>query len=155
MRKSIFSLLVLVIVLGALPLMASAQAGGAGTGSVKAEGDGIVRIRGNGWVRISGEGTLGIVDVAGDAVIEVSSGNEAEQSDNAARSRQRMIFRGFDGDAYVEGSHIIVWMRGKNIKLEAEGTGRVYLRGRGWYEFNGESGDWTEAGVRLGEPVTQ
>jgi hypothetical protein len=155
MRKSIFSLLVLIIVLGALPLVASAQAGGTGTGSVKAEGDGIVHIRGNGWVRISGEGTLGIVDLAGDAVIDVSSGNEAEQADSAARSRQRMVFRGFDGDAYVEGSRIIVWMRGKNISLEAEGTGIVRLRGQGWYEFNGESGEWTEAGVTLNATTSQ
>lgn len=144
MRKRMVIVLLVVVVLAALPVAAFAQTG-RGTGAVTAEGDGLAYIRGDGWVRISGDGVLAIRDRAGDAVIEISG-----QGARADRG-QSVIYRGFNGEAYIEGSAITVALRGENITLEAEGAGVVFLCGTGWYRFGEEAGAWTAAGVRLGE----
>ncbi len=135
-------ILAVIVLLLALPVVALAQTG-QGTGTVHAEGDGAAYLRGEGWVRISGSGTLLIRDRAGDAEIQVSGhGSHAERG-------QGLVYRGWNGEAYVRGSAITVAVRGTDIRLEAAGTGVVYLRGQGWYTFGGERGDWTADGVRL------
>ncbi|GAB4575027.1 MAG: hypothetical protein Kow0077_24530 [Anaerolineae bacterium] len=145
MRKWIAFGLVLVT-LAAFPLTALAQTE-QGTGWIVAEGDGAAYLRGAGWVRISGSGTLLIRDRAGDAEIVVDGrGSRAE-------NRGTLIYRGFDGNAYVRGSAITVALRGEDIHLEAHGTGLVILRGEGWYRTGQADhevqGVWTAQGVRL------
>lgn len=136
------AILAVTLLLLALPAMALAQTG-QGTGTVHAEGDGIACLRGQGWVRISGSGTLVIRDRAGDAEIQVSGhGNHVERG-------QGLVYRGWNGEAYVRGSAITVAVRGTDIRLEAAGTGVVYLRGQGRYTFGDEQGDWTASGLRL------
>lgn len=143
MRKKLAIVgIVAVIVLVAVPTMVFAQTG-RGTGTVYAEGDGTAGLRGDGWVRISGDGILLIRDRAGDAVIEVTGeGTRTERGST-------VYYRGFNGEAFVEGSAITVGLRGENIVLEAEGTGVVYLRGEGTYEFNGQEGEWAVNGTTL------
>lgn len=145
MRKTIL-FIVVVLALAALPLTALAQTA-QGTGWIVAEGDGTAYLRGSGWVRISGSGTLVIRDRAGDAEIVVTGqGAHTEQ-------RSQLIYRGFNGSAYVRGSAITVGLRGEDIHLEAAGTGIVILRGEGWYRVgHGDrtvEGSWTAQGVRL------
>lgn len=141
MRKNMVILAVVAVLL-ALPAVALAQTG-QGTGTVHAEGDGTAYLRGEGWVRISGNGTLVIRDRAGDAEIQVSG-----HGSHAGRG-QGLVYRGWNGEAYVRGSAITVAVRGTDIRLEAAGTGVVYLRGQGWYTFGGEQRAWTAQGVQL------
>ncbi|GAB4432830.1 MAG: hypothetical protein Kow00106_26260 [Anaerolineae bacterium] len=122
----------------------------AGTGSIVAEGDGWVWLHGNGQVRISGQGTLVIVDRAGDATITIEHSGDTPRS--AAPERDgggRVVFRHFDGTATVSGTNVIVTMWGRNLHLEAKGTGVVRLRGHGWYQINGSPGDWNLRGPEM------
>lgn len=125
-----------------------------GTGALTAEGDGRAALHGRGTVTVSGRGALYIVDRAGDAQINIEGNGTRDiiQSYN----QQVVRYRGFNGTATISGSNIIVVIRGRNIELTAEGTGRAHLRGRGTYEFNGESGKWTTRGtfVNLGNDPT-
>jgi hypothetical protein len=160
-KRSLMIGLVLVIAL-AVPLTAFAQ-NAQGTGSVHAEGDGRVYVRGNGWVRISGQGHLAIVDLAGDATIDIHHNTaDSESSAVTAEAGQpnvrgsRLVFRRFDGDATITGSHIVVMMRGRNIVLDAEGRGVVRLRGVGTYTFNGQVGEWNairETALEMGDSL--
>jgi hypothetical protein len=147
-KRSLIIGLVLVIAL-VVPLTAFAQ-NAQGTGSVHAEGDGRVYVRGNGWVRISGQGHLVIMDLAGDATIDIhhntadSESSAATAESNQAHARgSRLVFRRFNGSATIMGSHIVVMMRGRNIVLDAEGRGVVRLRGVGTYTSNGQVGEWS------------
>lgn len=148
-RKWILLTVILVVAVFAVPAVAAAQTA-SGTGSLVAAGDGLAVLRGNGWVRLSGEGTLIIIDRAGDAIINIEHNDHHDAAAMPERDRGgRLVFRNFSGSAYVQGSHIIVSIRGHDIHLAAEGTGTVWLRGSGWYEINGERGAWTPDGVRL------
>ena len=148
-KKRMLILLVVISVALAVPAAALAQTA-EGTGSLVAAGDGLAVLRGGGWVRLSGEGTLVILDRGGDAIIDIEH-NDRNDASFAPEHGQggRLIFRNFNGSAYVQGSNIVVSMRGHNIHLAAKGTGTVWLRGTGWYEINGARGAWSPTGVRL------
>lgn len=145
MRKVTLFLAVMTVVL-ALPAIAFAQSATvSGTGTLTAEGTGRAALHGSGTVTVSGSGALYIVDRGGDAQISIA-GNGTR--DTIQRHGQQVLrYRGFNGTATISGSHIIVVIRGRNIQLNAEGTGRAHLRGRGTYSVNGESGTWTARGV--------
>lgn len=142
MRK----ILVLLIVVGLLALVpvALAQTTVVGSGTLVAEGDGMATLQGSGSVTVSGSGMLRILDRGGDAEITVS-GNGGRTLDSV-REGAWVVYRGFEGQAYVSGSNIIVSLRGDDITLEANGTGRVYLRGQGTYTVNGDEGRWLPRG---------
>ena len=101
-----------------------------------------------------------IVDLAGDATIDIHHNTPTSEASAAATDLyqaeargSRLVFRRFDGEAYVAGSHIVVMMRGRNIVLDAEGRGIVRLRGVGTYTFDGQVGDWNatrETSLELG-----
>lgn len=140
----IFSLAVMLALLAAVsfaPQTALADSGG-GAGTLTASGNGFAWIRGNGDISISGSGVLEIRDHAGDAVIQVSGvGRKVELPGGLIR------YIGFRGNAEVNGSDVSVSLAGRNIHLEAVGTGQFILRGRGMYEVNGAPGLWTRTSV--------
>ncbi len=145
--KKLLAILV-VGLLALLPAAALAQVGATGTGTVTAEGSGRAALVGSGSVQISGSGVLRIVDRAGDAVINVQGNGTRETQ--TLRGQQVVVYRGFDGTAYISGSGIAVELRGREIALSAEGTGTVRLRGSGTYMLNGtQGGEWSATGVTL------
>ncbi len=114
---------------------------GGGTGTLTAEGDGLAAMKGNGSITISGSGVLSVRDIGGDANINVSGkGIKREPNDRT------VIYIGFDGQAQISGSNIVVSLKGKNIQLEAVGSGKFVLRGQGKYHTDKEDGVWTEMG---------
>jgi len=145
-----------IVALSVVMLVGTVSADGfVGTGSIVAEGDGWVWLHGEGEIVLSGQGTLVIVDRAGDATINIEHSGETASS--AAPKQQpggRLVFQRFDGTASISGSNVIVTMTGRNIHLEAKGTGVVRLRGHGWYKVNNSRGDWNLRGpeLRFGDP---
>ncbi len=123
-----------------LTAIAAAEQGG-GTGSLTAEGDGFAAMKGSGSITLSGSGVLSMRDLAGDADINVSGKGIKRQPND-----RTVIYVGFDGQAQISGSNIVVSLGGKNIKLEATGTGKFLLRGQGKYHTDKEDGVWTETG---------
>lgn len=154
MKRSMIFLSMALVTLMALPGVALAQVNVSGTGTLEAEGRGLAVVQGNGTIVISGSGVLDILDIAGDARIDIQGGGTRELT--TQRDRQVVRYRGFDGLATISGSHVVVRLRGTEIELNATGTGRAYLRGEGTYTLNGVSGEWTRAGVplRLGQAST-
>ncbi len=137
------SVIALTVALSAVLLMTAAAGAeqGGGTGTLTAQGDGLAAMRGNGSIAISGSGVLTIRDLAGDAQIEVTGeGHKREPNERT------VVYAGFDGKAQISGSNIVVTLKGKNIKLEATGTGKFLLRGHGKYHTDKEDGEWTERG---------
>lgn len=116
-----------------------------GRGTLTAAGDGIAILGGNGAVSISGNGILWVRDLAGGAIIEVTGyGEKKEFADGWLQ------YSGFGGNAYVEGTRIVVVLAGVDIELSAEGRGRVILWGHGTYELSGRTADWgTGFGARV------
>ncbi len=145
MKTRIVQALALAVLLAiALTTVAAAETG-SGTGTLTARGDGLAALRGNISVTLRGAGLLIIRDQAGDASIHVNGrGYKKQLSDGT------VAYIGFDGKAEIKGSAITVVLRGRNIKLEAAGTGSFLLRGRGTYHTEKGDGQWSEKG----EPVT-
>ena len=116
-----------------------------GRGTLTAAGDGIAIVGGNGAVSIGGNGILWVRDLAGGATIEVTGyGEKKEFADGWLQ------YSGFGGNAYVEGTRIVVVLAGVDIELSAEGRGRVILWGHGTYELSGRTADWgTGFGARV------
>ncbi len=123
---------------------AGAVESGDGTGVLHAEGHGTAALHGGGSIEISGSGRLYIIDVAGDADINVTGNGTLTETDRGV-----MIYRGFDGTASITGSNVKVALVGRNIVLDARGTGVFYLRGEGTYTVNGHEGRWSPTGTRL------
>ncbi|MBI5301055.1 MAG: hypothetical protein HY868_02880 [Chloroflexi bacterium] len=126
----------------ALGVGAEAESGG-GTGTLTAQGDGYVAIRGGGEIVLSGNGVLRIRDHAGDADIRIEGRGEHREVNG------EFVYAGFDGKAFIRGSDLTVTLAGKNIRLHAQGTGAFFLRGRGTYHTQHESGRWTRDGKTI------
>lgn len=140
---AIVSLMLLLV-----PAVALAQSGG-GTGGLEAEGAGLAAVRGDIDVTVSGAGVLFVRDHAGDAVIEVTGTGVRRDLSNGW-----IHYSGFNGEAHVTGSQVLVALSGANIHLYATGTGGYLLRGVGSYTVWGEGGEeivregaWTDDGV--------
>lgn len=109
-----------------------------GRGTLTAAGDGIAALGGNGAVNITGNGMLWVRDLAGGATVEVTGYGEKREFANGW-----LQYSGFDGEAHVAGTRIVVVLAGVDIELSAEGRGRVILWGHGSYEINGRTADWS------------
>lgn len=144
--KWLLALSIALVAILSMSAVAGAEQGG-GTGTLTAAGDGLAVMRGNGSVILSGAGVLTIRDLAGDASIDVT-GRGVKREPN----ERTVIYGGFDGEARISGSNIVVILRGKNIKLKATGTGKFILRGHGKYHTAGEDGEWTERGTMITLP---
>jgi hypothetical protein len=115
-----------------------------GTGRLEAEGNGFAFIRGSvDFVDIAGKGNLVVRDNNGDMTIEVSGfGTKRELGEGEYR------YAG-EGSARIHGSNVEVSLRGIGIKLAAEGTGSVTLRGNGSYSAGDKQGSWPVISMEL------
>lgn len=142
MKTRIVQALGLAVVLAVLLTTVAAAEQGAGTGTLRAKGSGLAALRGNTSVTLTGSGMLLIHDLAGDASIEVTGRGYKKVLPNGT-----IAYFGFDGKAQISGTDIKVSLRGKNIELEATGTGKFLLRGHGSYHTDKGGGAWTEDGA--------
>jgi hypothetical protein len=114
-----------------------------GEGSITARGIGVAIVHGDGEVEITGQGR-GIVHVEGAARLEArGAGFRVDLPGGGA------IFSGWRGRIYAAGSELTVWMCGGMLEFTAEGTGWVFMRGRGTYEIDAETYDWSADGARV------
>ena len=146
MKRSIAILMSVVWVLVMIPATL-AQESFSGTGTITAWGNGSAAMHGDGTVTITGNGVLYVIDRYGDAEIEVSG--DGYRTERKYHGYTLLIYRGFNGEATISGTHFGAMLRGKDIHLTAEGTGKIVLKGRGEYEINGRTYSWTADGVTV------
>ena len=122
-----------------------------GTGTLTAEGSGTALVRGEIEMQLSADsGSLSVVDRAGDMVINVT-GDGTRTEDGSM-----VVYTGFNGDATITGSDVVVTMTGTGIELTVEGTGTAVLIGTGSYEVtDGQSGEWRNPDLVEPEPATE
>ncbi|MEO0563000.1 MAG: hypothetical protein AAF125_12905 [Chloroflexota bacterium] len=143
-RKMIFVVGVLVAI-AAVAVPAFAQTA-RGNGTLTAEGNGQAQVRCTTCdITISGNGVLAILDTGETLAIDINGVGTREIRETEWGTAY--IYRGFNGTATISGEYLGVGLRGADILLDAEGTGRVWLRGSGTYTTNGVSGEWAEDGA--------
>jgi hypothetical protein len=152
MKRRVFSILVLVVVMGLLVVpTAAAQAPDAH--HLVADGDGLAMLLGNGTIDLSGNGTLW-VKAPEEATVEVTGYGEKEVFPDGWQQ-----YAGFHGTAHIEGRRVRVIVAGVDLHLEAAGRGRAFLWGHGTHQLGDESGRWgvdrLGASVRFSEPAVQ
>jgi Spy/CpxP family protein refolding chaperone len=109
-----------------------------GTGTLTAEGSGKAIIRGDIEMQLAVDaGSLSVCDRAGDMAISVT-GDGTRTEDGSI-----VIYTGFNGNATINGSDVVVTMTGTGIELAVEGTGTAVLIGTGSYEVTKDDGDVT------------
>ncbi|MFZ4828711.1 MAG: hypothetical protein ACOYLB_15280 [Phototrophicaceae bacterium] len=119
-----------------------------GSGTVTANGDGRAAIMCSACtVTLSGDGLLAILDSEGDSEVSISGAGRSSQRETDWGTAT--VYQGFNGSVTISGAFVAIALRGENISLNANGTGRVWLRGQGSYTINGENGNWQEAGSAL------
>ena len=143
MKKKLVLVMALTLVaLVVFPVVASADVF-EGEGSITARGVGVAIVHGEGEVEIVGHG-IGLVHVRNATRLEASGrGYRRDLPGGGA------VFMGWRGEIHAAGTELKVRMCGGLIEFTAEGTGWVFLRGRGTYEINGESYDWSTEGARV------
>lgn len=152
-KRTLFSLLmVLALLLMTVPGAVFAQEDEApASGSIVAQGDGVAKVKGNGTATVTADNAkLVIKDRTGDAQISVTGYDSVVEStftNKNGRTITKWVYRGFNGEATVTGSRIVVKTRGVNIDLSASGTGKARLVGYGtWTRTNNDgetlSGEW-------------
>jgi len=114
-----------------------------GTGRIWARGAGYARIKGDGVVNIVGQGAAVVWIRGADTLRAIGDGRRWELPNGT------VVYAGWRGLIHAEGDDLSIRMLGGIIEFTAEGSGWVYLRGRGDYIVNGELGHWTLEGVRL------
>jgi len=122
-----------------------------GTGTLTAEGSGTALVRGDIEMQLSADaGSLSVVDRDGDRIITVT-GDGARIDDGSI-----VVYTGFNGDATISGSDVVVTMTGTGIDLTVDGTGTAILIGTGLYEVTGgRSGEWRNPDLVEPEPATE
>ncbi|MEA1905777.1 MAG: hypothetical protein U9N12_02310 [Euryarchaeota archaeon] len=122
-----------------------------GTGTLTAEGSGTALVRGDIEMQLSADaGSLSVCDRAGDMAINIT-GEGTRTEDGSI-----VIYTGFNGDATISGSDVVVTMTGTGIELTVDGTGTAVLIGTGSYEVvGGRSGEWRNPDLVEPEPATE
>ncbi len=147
MKNKIVAALCLAMLTVLLVAGVAAAESGAGTGKLTAQGEGLAAVRGSGTFALTGSGHLYIMDRAGDADIKVSGRGFKKELSNGA-----VAYMGFNGHAQITGTNVVVALKGRNIQLQATGTGKFLLRGEGTYHTEKTNGVWTEEGVTISLP---
>lgn len=137
----VMAVLALVVIL-VFPAVASAEIL-RGDGSITARGAGVAIVHGAGEVEITGHG-IGIVHVRDATRLEASGAGYRRDLPGGGA-----VFMGWRGEIHAAGTELTVRMCGGLIEFTAEGSGWVFLRGRGTYEINGESCEWSAEGARV------
>jgi hypothetical protein len=114
----------------------SAQAGTAklaGKGELFADGNGAAMLRGSGTMKIEGQGTLWY---KGDGEL-ITSGDVARETVG-----EWTLILNFNGSAEAKGTDLRLSLSGKNIKVNAVGTGKAMFWGKGTFSAHRRSGTW-------------
>ena len=114
-----------------------------GTGRIWAKGAGYAVVKGDGVVNVVGHGAAIVWIKGADTLRAIGEGRRWDLPDGT------VVFAGWRGLIHAEGDSLLVKMLGGIIEFTAEGTGWVFLKGRGTYMVNGEPGYWILDGVRL------
>jgi len=143
MKKKLVLVIALTLVaLVVFPVVASAETF-EGEGSITARGEGVAIVYGEGKIEIIGHG-IGLVHVRNATRLEASGRGYLRDLPGGGA-----VFMGWRGEIHAAGTELKVRMCGGLIEFTAEGTGWVFLRGRGTYEINGGSYDWSTEGARV------
>ncbi|MEM9953527.1 MAG: hypothetical protein AAF846_18105 [Chloroflexota bacterium] len=136
----VFAVLCLIVAAPSLAQVAR------GSGAVEADGNGraLAICTNECTVELSGTGVLAILSLDGSVEVTIDGTGIAEDRETEWGTAQ--VYAGFNGTATISGDFFAVSLRGVNITLDAEGTGRIHLRGNGTYVVNGETGEWSEEG---------
>ncbi|GEM_PF-1837867 len=120
-----------------------------GHGTVIANGDGLAKLSGSGKLTIVGSGTLKVTErlnshFSGETKITI----DGEEGTKEVVGNT-VIYTGFNGEAVVEGSELIVTIDGTDVQFVVTGTGTVMLSGTGTWESGKYKGAWTPMGVQI------
>ncbi len=152
MKRRVFTVLMLVVAMGAL-IVPTAAAEAPDLHTLIADGDGLAFLFGKGIVDLSGNGILWVKAEEG-AVVEVTGYGQKEVFPDGWQQ-----YSGFHGTAHIEGRRLRVFVAGTDVHLEAIGRGKAFLWGHGTYRKGEESGRWNTNGlgasVTLSEPPVQ
>ncbi|WP_340817775.1 hypothetical protein [Methanolobus sp. WCC4] len=117
-----------------------------GEGALSAEGNGVVVLSGDVTMSFTADNaTLVIKDMAGDAEVDTGDATYGYSNIDAGNSdvdNRAYVYHNLTGDVMIEGSRLIVTLRGTDISLDAEGSGNVVLTGEGTYEVEGVEKEW-------------
>jgi hypothetical protein len=143
MKRKMWMVLGLLLVLS-LGLTTVAQAAEVeGSGRLWAKGVGYAHVHGRGVVDISGHGAVTVWVKGADELRAQGRGRRWDLPNGTT------VFAGWRGHIHAEGEELDVKMLGGILEFNAQGSGWVFLKGRGYYRIGGESGRWTPDGVRL------
>ena len=131
-KRFVFPALVLAALFAlVVPSIALAASGG-GDGWLTVWGTGKGVVDGDGRITIRGNGDLYIRDHAGDTRIFIQGEGTRRELSNGW-----IHYRGFDGQATMDGTKITVAISGDHLRIVAYGSGRFALRGHGGYRTRG------------------
>lgn len=114
-----------------------------GKGWLHAEGSGVATLRMSGEVDITGHGVGAVYIYGAEQIRADGDGRRIDRADGG------VLFRGYSGKIHVIGERMVVRMIGSKIDFTVHGKGTAILRGRGYYETRGFSGDWAPEGTTL------
>jgi hypothetical protein len=143
MKRKVLVVVSLLLILSLGTAVVAEAAEVEGRGRLWAKGIGYAEIHGSGVVNIEAHGA-GTVRVKGAEVLRAQGqGRRWDLPDGTT------VFAGWRGHIHVEGRGLAVNMLGGIIEFTAQGAGSVFLKGRGHYWVNGQTGRWTLEGVRI------
>jgi hypothetical protein len=147
MKRRVFSILMLVVAIGALIVpTATAESSENDRHTLTAEGDGMAFLFGRGSIELSGNGILWVKAEEG-AIVEVSGYGQKEVFPDGWQQ-----YAGFHGDAFIQGRRLRVMVAGVDVHLGATGRGKAFLWGHGTHQQGEQVGSWGTGG--LGTSVT-
>jgi hypothetical protein len=148
MKRKVLILLSLLLI-PSLGIATAAEAEGTvgpGRGELSAKGVGYAELHGEGEVDIVGQGAAVFWIKGADTLRAQGQGRRWELPDGT------VILAGWRGHIHVEGQELAIRMLGGIIQFSAEGKGWAFLKGRGHYRLDGQSGQWTREGIRVEFP---
>ncbi len=152
MKGRVFSILVLVLVVGVL-VVPPAAAQAPDPHRLVADGDGLAMLLGKGTIDLSGNGMLWVKAPEG-TTVEVTGYGEKEVFPDGWQQ-----YAGFHGTAHIRGRQVRAIVAGVDLHLEASGRGRAFLWGHGTHQLGDASGRWATnrlgTSVRFSEPVVR
>jgi hypothetical protein len=147
MKRRVFSILMLVMAIGALVVpTAAAESPDRDRHTLTAEGDGLAFLFGRGTIELSGNGILWVKAEEG-AIVEVTGYGQKEVFPDGWQQ-----YAGFHGEAFIQGRRLRVILAGVDVELGATGRGQAFLWGHGTHQQNDQAGTWGTHG--LGTSVT-
>ena len=153
-RLSIILGVIAAVVLGGAVALAQTPDAGesdtnlSGRGFLKASGSGTVSIEMGGVLRMAVDGDVTIVDVAGDARVQIADPGTRSESAEELTSDTTYELTNFQGVIRVAGSDFTVEVDGFTA-FHARGEGEATLAGEGVWKTRKQWGFWSPDGAVL------